>query len=303
MVYNYTSSKEVIAKIYSDLDIQEESHRITDIREWVAEAITKIGAVNQFLKKVTVIPVNNYQAAMPSDLYNLNQAAYSFYNGEYWIPMRAATGSFDTWGCNCTTNTSTEDIIMNDKVLVDLVKSLYKDYVGGTMDYATALAIVNTDDNVKSILKNLLNNTSNNANGANSLKTDYEAVYIIKPGYIVTNMQTGYIKLSYTALPLDEDGFPMIPDLPSYFEAIYWYVAQKLQYPEYRQGRLPQHIYYDTRRSWNFYCKQAYGDALMPNKDELESIKNQWNRLVPEQSEHSQFFTMSGRAQQIYNHN
>jgi hypothetical protein len=29
---------------------------------------------------------------------------------------------------------------------------------------------------------------------------------------------------------------PMIPDSPSYFEAIFWYVAMKLSYPKYLKG-------------------------------------------------------------------
>nr|DAL58522.1 MAG TPA_asm: hypothetical protein [Bacteriophage sp.] len=32
---------------------------------------------------------------------------------------------------------------------------------------------------------------------------------------------------------------PMIPDNPSYFEAIYWYIAMKLLYIEYFKGNKP----------------------------------------------------------------
>ena len=301
MIYKLTSSKTVIAKIFADLDIQEESHRITDMREWIAEAIEKIGSFNQLEKKTKVLVVNNYQAALPSDFYSLNQVAYSFYNGESWIPMRLATGSFDTWGCDCTT--IDESDVIATTTLVDLVQNLYRDYVGTPMDYATALSIVNNDTSVRSILTNLLNVGQMQSGEYNTLKTDYEPVYALKPGHVMINTQSGYLNLSYMGVPVDDDGYPMVPELPSFMEAIYWYVTMKLKYPEYLQGRLRQDIYYDIRRSWNFYCKQAYGDAMMPNKDELETIKNQWNRLVPEQSEHDQFYTTSGRAQQINNWN
>jgi hypothetical protein len=44
MIYNFTKCESVIAKIIADLDSSESRLRITDIREWIFEAINKIGA-------------------------------------------------------------------------------------------------------------------------------------------------------------------------------------------------------------------------------------------------------------------
>lgn len=62
--------------------------------------------------------------------------------------------------------------------------------------------------------------------------------YFIKPGWLVTNKTKGYIKLAYKALALDERGYPLIPDLSSYQEAIYWYVTMKLCFPKFMSGKL-----------------------------------------------------------------
>ena len=98
MVYKFTSAKEVVAKIYSDLDIQEELHRITDIREWITEAIEKIGAFDQFVKKVITVPIVDYKVRIPDDLHSLVQCAYSFDGTQRnLMPMTKATGSFDCW--------------------------------------------------------------------------------------------------------------------------------------------------------------------------------------------------------------
>ena len=53
------SSKSVIAKIISDLDLKEDEIKITDIRNWIGEAMEKIGAVQQLEHKVEAIPVEN----------------------------------------------------------------------------------------------------------------------------------------------------------------------------------------------------------------------------------------------------
>jgi hypothetical protein len=42
---NMVSSKAVIAKIIADLDLKEDEIRISDVREYIGEAMEKIGAV------------------------------------------------------------------------------------------------------------------------------------------------------------------------------------------------------------------------------------------------------------------
>ena len=134
---------------------------------------------------------------------------------------------------------------------------------------------------------------SKNSNGPSEIK------YFIKPGYVSTSIENGYLKVNYDALVLDEDGYPMMPDMISYVEAVYWYIAMKLKYPEYLNGRLNREIYYDIQRSWNFYCKQAYGESLMPNNDEMEAISNEWNKLIPELNSSEDFYNSVGSRQTL----
>jgi hypothetical protein len=42
---NLISSKAVVAKIIADNDLSEEDLQITSIKEWIGEAMEKIGAV------------------------------------------------------------------------------------------------------------------------------------------------------------------------------------------------------------------------------------------------------------------
>jgi hypothetical protein len=65
-----------------------------------------------------------------------------------------------------------------------------------------------------------------------------EPQYMIKPGWIVTNKREGFVKLAYKAVATDERGYPLIPDLQSYQEAIYWYVTMKMSFPKFLNGTL-----------------------------------------------------------------
>ena len=70
------TSKSVIAKIISDLQLQENEIKISDIKEWICEGLLKIGAIQQYEHKVTILPVKCHQASLPCDLYKLGQVAF-----------------------------------------------------------------------------------------------------------------------------------------------------------------------------------------------------------------------------------
>lgn len=88
MIYKMTSSKSVIAKVIADLGLNETEIPITDIKQWIGEAMMNIGSVNQLDHKVEILPLNGYQAKLPCDLERLNSVAYSTCNCGGWIPMK-----------------------------------------------------------------------------------------------------------------------------------------------------------------------------------------------------------------------
>jgi len=304
MIAKLVSSKSVIAKVIADLDLKDDNLRITDMLHWMGEAIEKIGSPQQLIHKVSgindepILTISNHQVAMPDDLYRLEQITYSTQPNGSWSAMRKATGSFDVWGTE--TNSTTPEMLIPDSALIVLVKMLYN-----IITDEEAYAKLNSDANIRTTLSNLVNKGTYVIPGYTpafedtNISTDYQ--YTTKPGYIMTNIPTGYLKLSYYAIPRDLEYYPLIPETQSYFEALYWYIVMKLKYPEYLGGRLNREIYYDIKRSWNYYCKQAYGDAMMPNADDMESLKNNWLRIVPVQDEHDSFYSTVGQKQQIYN--
>lgn len=294
------SSKAVLAKIIADLDLKEDEIRITDVREWIGEAMEKIGAVQQLEHKVANLKICDYQAKLPCDLYRLNQVAFSFENSCGWLPMRKVTNSFGIYE-KC--GECDPKMLIQDNALLPLVKNIFN--LDNDKD---ALEILNSDQNIKQTLSALVNQYTVPSNNGrlivgNPATFNTSLQYSTKPGYITVNVPCGWVKVSYHAIPTDEDSMPMIPDIPSYFEAIFWYVAMKMSYPKYLKGQLSQNIYYDMRSSWNFYRKQAYAEAMMPTVDELETIKNVWHKPYTEFRDHDTFFETTGDEQILYNWN
>lgn len=300
------SSASVVAKVIADLDLKEDQIRITDIREWIMEGILKIGAVQQYEHKVAILPIECHQVALPCDLYKLGQVAFSFCNGGGWLPMRKATSSFGVFHDRECSNEPC--MLIPDTAMFPLVKNMFN-----LNTDREALEKLNEDTNLRQTLSILLNQwTVGTVNGKfvpgvvdhkDGTMFSNELQYTTKPGYINTCIPRGFVKISYYAIYTDEDSMPMIPDLESYKECLYWYITMKLMYPKKLKGQISQGDYYDIRNSYNFYRKQAYAEAMMPTVDDLETISNIYTKLYPEINDHSMFFSTSGDEQNIYNQN
>lgn len=298
MIYKTVSSKSVVAKVIADLSLREDQIKITDISEWIGEAMEKIGASTQLDNKTDIIELKNYQAKLPCDLYRLNYVAYAAGFTGGWIPMKKSTGVFSV--CDKVDCCKHPHMLIQDNVLIPLVKNLYN-----LVDDRKALDILNSDQNIRQTLSALLNQYTWDKHPYAYKGTNFSPTvqYDIKPGYLVSNIKDGWIKIRYQAIYMDEEGMPLIPDLPSYFEAIYWYIAMKLIYIDYFRGNKSQALYYDAKRSWNFYRNQAYAEALLPNDNEVDNIKDTWHTLVPEYNAYDEFYSTTGDEQNILNWN
>lgn len=125
------------------------------------------------------------------------------------------------------------------------------------------------------------------ATGLNSAEV---GTYAIKRGYIYFDFEEGTAELNYKAVALDDDGYPMIPDNISLIKAIEEHVKvqhfrMKVDLQEMSEGPLMR-----AEREYAWYIGQAQGTLLMPDLDEMESIKNSLVRIIHETSQHDNGF-------------
>jgi|GEM_PF-2153220 len=110
---NFVSVKQILAKVYRDLDLKEED-RIGDMVEWVAEALDYIGTFEQYVTKTLKICVDNYSGILPPDFAGLNMISYNGY------PLKRSSDIFGpTHRRNIVTNTNTS--IINEASLYNSV--------------------------------------------------------------------------------------------------------------------------------------------------------------------------------------
>lgn len=297
MIYKFINCEAVIAKIMADLDMSENRIRTTDMKEWIFEAVDKIGAPVQYVQKESgvddnpILPIVDYQVPIPQDLQILDSAAYSLHPNGPWIPMRSNTSTFKDHDridaeppYDPANKAIEEEPIMPPPIVHKAPTSQSQFYTHNLNKYYERIFLAYHHD---------------------------APTYFVKPGWIVTNKRKGFVKLAYKAIATDERGYPLIPDLSSYQEAIYWYVTMKLSFSKWYKGQLSmmnsraakyaQNFYQFVQQQWHFYKQKAYTEAMMPTQDEMISIKNEWNKLIPEFDSESRFYKHVGDPQVIYN--
>lgn len=230
MIYKYTKCESVIAKIMADLDSSETRQRTSDIKEWIFEAIDKIGAPMQYISRqsgvdgVPVFSVQDCQIPLPSDLVHLDGVAYSNSKDGVYVPCSTQTSIFKSPSVH---NNQHKVVVLDDSQSNMTIEEQQQNQLPQMQNkYPTVQAQINRP----------------HTNGFSDLlyTHDYQdkPEYFIKPGWIVFNRKDGFVKLSYKAIATDERGYPLIPDLTSYQEAIYWYVNMKLSFPKFLKGSL-----------------------------------------------------------------
>jgi hypothetical protein len=300
MIYKSVSSKQIIAKVITDLRLREEDHRISDMTEWVGEALDTIGAIRQYNIKVTgkegepLLTISNYQAKLPDNIIKPIFIQYSNRVDGPFVPIKWNTNPISFRGEETAVNSTTNLMGTND------VTYFTMDLMGITFEEAMTLLAEDpafaARVNAIMISDNILISRVVDANFfSTSLK------YTINNNYIKMNVPDGYIRMVYTSIPVDEDNYPLVPDDSSFRDAIYWYIVTKLYYPDWVNGTIRDRVYEHAESKWRFFAKQAYAVALMPDLGQLESMKDQWNKLFPELYEFDANFSQLSERQILRN--
>lgn len=249
MIYSgkTVSIKQVISKVYRDLDLKEETSFINFL-EWSAEALEQIGAFTQLVAKKEKLFLQNYRAELPDDLVYLTLVTYNNY------PLLP-----------------TENVV--DPVKIDDTSSSTRPYAFYQDKIQNATFV------------------SDSGFQGNNSRVKYDNLhYKISNGCIKTGVENGFLLIVYEAMPLDDDGFPLIPDYVEFKEAIYWYINMKYTYAMWRRGEVRDGVYQDTETRWNWHCQQAANKAMIPDLGHLENIKRSFLSLRPRVDQFKNFY-------------
>jgi hypothetical protein len=131
-----------------------------------------------------------------------------------------------------------------------------------------------------------------------------DLTYNINNDYIFTSFQEGKVELAYYAFPIDEKGYPMVPNDERYIQAVESYITHRITTKLWMQDKMSTDKQKYWEAEWLFYVNSARSKDNVLTVDQAESLKNQLLRLVQRPTQYNRAFLTLGYAEQgIINRN
>jgi hypothetical protein len=130
-----------------------------------------------------------------------------------------------------------------------------------------------------------------------NIKSDYRAKshtsFTIYEDEIITGIKSGKGILYYYSIVLDEDGFPMIPDIIEYKEAIFNYIVYKAKFASFVAGKISASECDYFKNNWLSSKHSARIAINIPDIPTMESIGKSFNRLIPKMNDNYNLYKYS----------
>jgi hypothetical protein len=106
-------------------------------------------------------------------------------------------------------------------------------------------------------------------------------VYSIDNDYLYTNFN-GIVELYYQALPVDDNGYPMVVNSIWHKEAVVAYLRFRVQDLSYIKDPTPANEKLMNREAmrWDKFKIKARGSDNTLNQDQMDSVGRFWNRIA-----------------------
>ena len=118
--------------------------------------------------------------------------------------------------------------------------------------------------------------------------------YKTQGGILFSSKRECTIEIAYQALSTDQDGYPTIPDNSTFINALELYIKKKHFTILFDMQRISPAAYQNVQQEYAWAVGQCQSDLIRPTIDQMESITNMWNTLIPRVNEHTHAFIGNG---------
>lgn len=122
--------------------------------------------------------------------------------------------------------------------------------------------------------KDLLNNVQPNNNTYIPARKEYneELSFKVQGRIIFTSFSEGEVEIAYKAIPVDEDGFPLLIDNETYLNALEAYIKKQVFTVKFDTGKISAAILSNAQTDYYWASHLLQTEFTMPSVSEMESI-------------------------------
>lgn len=124
-----------------------------------------------------------------------------------------------------------------------------------------------------------------------SFKTQGQVLYV--------SFKTGNVSVSYKAIPVDKEGFPLLINNPVFLKALEAYIKKEAFNILFDMGKIAPVVLQNTQQQYAWLAGQLQSEFTIPSISEMESIKRSWCTLLQRTSEFNNGFKNNGDQEYI----
>lgn len=119
---------------------------------------------------------------------------------------------------------------------------------------------------------------------------------------IFTSTKDKPVEVSYRAIMVDDEGFPLIPESPTFLKALELYIKKQRFTMLFDLGKLSIGILSNTQQEYAWAAGQCQAEMNELTYDQMESVVNSWNQLLARNHMHHSGFKVLGNEEHIKVH-
>ena len=130
--------------------------------------------------------------------------------------------------------------------------------------------------------------------GVEWYKRPHELAFKTQGNVIFTSMKNGNIIISYKAIPVDKDGYPLLIDNGIYLKTLELYIKKELFLVLFETGKVSSAVIQNVQQDYAWRAGQLQKEFTTPNVSEMEAFARMWTSLIPRMTSFDSGFIEQG---------
>lgn len=119
---------------------------------------------------------------------------------------------------------------------------------------------------------------------------------------IFTSYPEGVVEVAYKAIPVDEDGYPMLLDNENYLAALEAYIKKQVFTVKFDTGKVALNVLQNAQQEYAWAARTLETEMHTPSYSEAQAIANMYNSMIDNKTAFYRGFKEAGDLEMIRRH-
>lgn len=133
----------------------------------------------------------------------------------------------------------------------------------------------------------------------NGYRVPQELTFKVQGQIIFTSFREGDITVSYKAIPVDDNGFPLLIDNPTFLKTLEAYIKKEIFTIMFDMGKITTPVLQNAQQQYSWLAGQLQSEFTIPSISEMESLKRSWCTLLQRTTSFNDGFRNNGNQEYI----